>query len=373
MKLNTKVYYIIDSSIMAVAVRSMVDKNLPINLVIEKKEKIDDSFAIELFIDMIFKGLDYKIETVIVPPHYFITSGSGILKSAIILRRYKRIVEKRFKMSRDSKYVGARTSGIMISAPVGRRGFIDHGAGEYIERAKQIRAGFSIKSLVRRFLAACFYVITSTPFAFSFRFQPGVRLLKIEGDSGQFIDLRNLSINPALYDLVKQSVGLNCNAKRVVLYLASAESHTSTNLLLRAEPFDSGNLLAILKNTDPDDFVIIKFHPSLYVAQKVVKTNLLSLLQNHGREAVIFDEHLPVEWRGIIPSEVIILALKITRLVMGDESSTGLNLYLIQDLEIIYSFIKTELDSRDRATRDGFYELISSLVGSGKPNIRINN
>jgi hypothetical protein len=358
MKKKKKVYYVIDSTLIALAVRLLTYNDNNLYLVVEKKNLIDDRLDVIRFTELLFNGTVYSVENALIPSHYFLTRGASFVRSLILMRRYKSKLNKIFSVEKDAIYIGPRTSGIMMCVPASQRLFIDHGTGEYGERAHQITNGISMIKLARRFLASLLYSIFNAANSLDWRPRPGIRMCQLSDSQASFLDYRNIKIPDELANIL-QFKDISTRGG-VILYLPTSEPHTPHGIPSDALSFDKLNLEIIMNNSLETDLVVIKFHPSLYLTQTNVETKLVNLLSERGRRSVIFDELLPVEWRGIIPSELLIKALGIRTLVMGEESSTGFNVCHNEDIDIIYHLTQDSVTDQQKMLRSAFLSTLNA-------------
>ena len=335
--------------------------------IIERKTGVDEKIFVSKLVELLFRE-GCSVKTISVPSPYFVGSGNGFVGKFIARRRLKREVKKIFHFDKAAIYLGPRTSTLMQCAPVNNRVFYDHGLGEYFQEVEYATEELSIKRRLRRYIARTIFELLDIPHFIETeifnRKQRSYRMCKIIGSKDNFIDYRDSvrfkSGNKFLERHIVESQGV----RPTLLFLAVSEYHSKKKgLPTEVMEYDDINYEIILRHASPGESVLIKYHPSLYASLHEVKSNLIDMLALKGIKALIFDNSLPPEYRGIFPAEMIVHALGI-RKVLCEESATVFNLAhdnnltLICDIQRCY---KVDANFTDKII-DGILKVNSALV-----------
>jgi hypothetical protein len=148
-----------------------------------------------------------------------------------------------------------------------------------------------------------------------------------------YLDISTLRIPKVFADIFRNLENLMAGYAKVTVVLPSATFHFKDGFDGDTRPYNQLNLEMILRSCSNDEFVLYKFHPSIYRASSQ-KITLGQKLRAHGFSSMNVDDLLPSEYRGEIPVEIIVMALGIKKLV-SECSASMWNLVSVSDVEVV--------------------------------------
>ena len=306
-------------------------------IIFERKKGIDKNIDTEKLSRKLYKNFEgINSINISVQSPYFLGHGQNIFKKIKAYRNFRKETLKNLTFDDRKNYIGPRTSSLMISLTKYNRIFIDHGYGEYGERASYINK--YLKLWYRR-VKDQIIILFGLAAAGIGRDGQVVSLCKMNNDWAKHLDYSELIISNYAKEILKNT-DIN-NNRRIVLFLAAGERHSDKGLPQYDGSFDSTNIALIKKNIVPEEFVIIKFHGSLYQENNKPKTNIVRLLNEIGIKSVIFDDIISKDLVGNIPAEILIKYFSIKKIVC-ECSATVCNISNKKEIEKIVDFSCTE-------------------------------
>jgi|GEM_PF-2583267 len=327
--------YIIDSVNTALSVSLHVAQcGTNCSLVYEKKTGIDDQYDLRIVCEKIYENLTLLPSKIIeVPSLYFLAHGENLLKRISMRRWVKRKICKDNVYDMNATYIGPRTSSIMQSLTSARRIFIDHGCGEYGTRAKYIiNPRYRFVAYFKHWLM---YVLGMPNHDASIGSEI-ISLCKMENDWAFHIDYQLVRVTKHLEDLFKGLRGL-IQGDDLILCLLEGERHTKDGLPVYSGLYDAANLNLIMNHASPNNFVILKFHPALYLSGNKPNTQIDKLLIERGIKSIVLDDHLPEDLKSMIPSEIIVKYFLIKKIIC-ECSATVCNTSHVENISSICDF-----------------------------------
>ena len=222
---------------------------------------------------------------------------------------------KKICFKKDYIYIGSMTSTIMSVIPKSNRIFIDSGFGEYKHKIIKISILKKIIDLIKEKISS----FVGYPYISFNEKLNSYTVCKIPKFSKNFIDMQNLTINLFLKNNFSR---IKKDCPRVdTIFLLTKKWHTNYSKNLKNEvDYDHINFELIKKYIPKGKKFFIKFH-DFVIQSNQVKISFIKKLSSLGYYAVDIDSYFKTCFRGMIPAEILISNLKLTR-VISKYSST---------------------------------------------------
>lgn len=308
--------FVIDSNTTALMV-SLIAKDKPIRCVYEIKEGFSDDKHNGLFDLILSENIILEKKTIKVQPKYFLLNKKHIIKSILNLIKFRR-KHRHIKIEKDFYYVGASTSTIMAYVGKNKKYYLDHGTGDYYARL------LKNKNTSRNYFLNKIFIFLGLPAIFSEFKKKGYSLCKINNDNFLHLNVIDYVIPKIIKAGLKKLKNQCENFPKISLLLPVSSWHSENGIDGNSSKYDDLNIQMCQNNFTKDELILVKFHPSLFMANKVNIT-LIDKLNLLGYSAIIVDEYLPDELRYFLPAEILVLHLGITKIV-SEESSLLFNL-----------------------------------------------
>ena len=336
-KSDRGVILVIDSGTTAM-LASLVAARYPVsNIILEKKDGIDmlhDYEKAALFIFTALRSID-SIVLHVPSPYYLYNQSDKFYVKVKKLWTFRSSVLSKSTLPDGHKYLGPMTSSVMQCSTSREREYLDHGLGEPAFRASCLnRRGFHkallmAKSVYKQLLKSIFRI----PFC-DLSLSKCHALCLLKGDNSEFYDFRDLVVSSEFKDILSSIKEQFFSKRKPILLLAVGNIHTEKGLPVYSQEYDAVNLSIILKHVAPTDFVVTKFHGSLYAAGKSPDSELQNLLAESGYDSIDIDACLPDFLKGHVPAEVLAKELCFSK-VLCCGSATVFNMAHVHNIELI--------------------------------------
>ena len=230
-------------------------------------------------------------------------------------RKLQKEIFKKIHFKRDHIYVGSMTSTIMSVMPKSNRIFVDSGFGEYKHKIIKIsilkKIIDSMKEKISNFIGYPYISFNEKLNSYT--------VCKIPKFSKNFIDMQNLPINTILKNNFSRIKKYHSKVDTIFLLTKNWHSNHSKNWKSEID-YDHINFELIKKHIPKGQKFFIKFH-DFAIQSNQVNTSFVKKLSSLGYYAVDIDSYFKTCFRGMIPAEILISKLKLTR-VISKYSST---------------------------------------------------
>jgi hypothetical protein len=358
--------FVIDSNTTALMV-SLIAQDKPIRCVYEIKEGLSNKTHNGLFDLILSENIIIEKKIIKVQPKYFLLNKKHIIKSVLNLIKFRR-KHHHIKIEKDFYYVGPSTSTIMAYVDKNKKYYLDHGTGDYYARL------LPNKNTSRNYFLNKFFIYLGFPEIFSEFRKKGYSLCQINNDRFFHLDVVNYHIPKEIKIGLNKIKNKTENFTKISLLLPVSSWHNKNGIDGNSSKYDDLNIQMCQNNFTKDELILVKFHPSLFMADKVNIT-LIDKLKLLGYSAIIVDEYLPDDLSYFLPAEILVLHLGITKIV-SEESSLLFNLTHLSDIKLIaepYIFnIPCERDNRLIKIIDVINPYLNNPITIGKNEIAID-
>ena len=310
--------FVIDSPLIAFMVR-LIAEDRKINVIYEIKEGIDNKSKNEYVYDLILDGVDIANKNIIsTPSPFFLLNPKKKVRSALKIVSFQlrmNLISRRLKYT---KYFGPLTSSLIKSNPLVNYINLDHGVSDYYERISGLkRIKKSTEFILKMSSLFKIHTLIETPS------KMGFTLCKLNNDNYIHLDYSKFSLENKISILILEYFS-SINLKDATLVFPINKWHSEEGFSIDVGEFDEINLNLVLNNCEKNEFIILKYHPTVYQTGGPSRT-LKEKIEKLGYNAIIFDDMLSnVNLKGQIPAEIAIKALNITKLI-GENSATFYN------------------------------------------------
>ena len=327
--------YFIDSPYIALVTSFLIKQDYNYTIVFEIKpyEREEEN----LHIMKMILGVHLKNYIVLKVPHpWNLIYRKNIFNTLKNLQSFKKHIDQLFKYSNKINYYGSITSSLMLCSPPNNRIYIDHGFGE---PSRRIKYKFSIIKNIDlfRILAILLYKPLQIP-AFDFEIKRlGYTACKLSTDYFKHINLEKYELTSELSTFLKEilnKIKPNC---RVVLGLMSSEWHNENEFPIYDESFNLPNLNLIRNQCLTTDLIFVKFHRQLYV-NGFNSNFFIEYCKKFGYSIIDVDKHLPINYRGLIPVELLIKILGIKK-IFAEVSGALINVSHFEGVNVNMDFL----------------------------------
>ena len=309
--------FVIDSPVIAMIVAIIAEQN-PIDIIYEFKIGIDDPDKLTQAYDEILGNNNIKQRKIFtVPSPYFLVSKRNPIDSIARVYRFQKAINS-IDLNRKTYYCGPITSSIMKRITRSHMITIDHGSGEYAKRMRGINRQ-TVKEKIFQTIISLFGLYSLNTSVST----NGFTLCKIFKDNYTHVDYRKYMIPDVIAHTlypIKQKLKY---FQDISLVNPISAWHSKNGFDPNTTKYNSHNLNMIGDHCAFNEFILIKFHPTVYYAKDPVIT-LPDVLNMSGYNCFDIDSQLPVHLRGNLPAEIIVQFLNVNKIV-AELSATMFN------------------------------------------------
>ena len=304
-----KIIKVIDTPLSSFLLEKILEGETNFNEIIEiKKDQKENKIKAKNILKISKKKIFLKNKFITTNSLSFFWTRSKILNFLKFYKLRKDIFAK-IDFKKNHIYIGCKTSTIMNVIPKSNRIFIDHGFDDYKPKAYKLSKLNKIEDILKEKITK--YI--GYPYISLNEKMKSYTVCKIPKFSKNFIDMQNLPTNQILKSyfirIKKKYPKIN------TIFLLDKNWHTNHHYKKNKKlDYDQINFELIKKYIPKGQKFFIKFHDFAIQSNQVSKF-FIKQMNNLGYHAVDVDRYFKIPYRGMIPAELLIGKLKLTRVI----------------------------------------------------------
>jgi len=304
-----KIIKVIDTPLSSFVLEKILEKTSNFDEIIEiKKDHKEKKLTALNILKISKKKILLKKKFITTHSLSFFWSKSKIL-NFLKFHKLRKDIFSKIHFKKNHIYIGSKTSTIMNVIPKSNRIFIDHGFDDYKPKAYKLSTLNKIIDILKEKITKHI----GYPYISFNEKMNSYTVCKIPKFSKNFIDMQNLPTNKILKSyfvrIKKKYPKIN------TIFLLDKNWHTNHHYKRYKEiNYDQINFELIKKYIPKGKKFFIKFHDFTIQSNQVSKF-FVKQMCSLGYHAVDVDRYLKTSYRGMIPAELLIGKLKLTRVI----------------------------------------------------------